>query len=902
MKGRHSPIRYHLAGLGVCMAVWFAASVGLSEHFDGFESDRPTWQLLDADNRVSLLAHDRVGNERRSGAASEYFRISATDGSYAYLAQTTPPAAIIEEIAPSLWVKASRPGMQLLARATLPRTISRQTGKPMTALLHGPLYGEAGSWRKLEFENLYEVFQRQVRIMRSQTSQQIDAREAYIDMVVVNAYGGAGVTDIWVDDLEIKAAVAPAAPTINLPARSTNATTGSATTPRATPTDIQLRGGAIQIEGRPTFISAIEYNGESLSHLRELGFNAVVLSQPADDDLRRRAERQQMWLISPPPVDLIGSQLDSRYDRVLAWTLGADLTSNDLSVARLRAQNLRRNDLKRRPMICGVADDLWNFSRIGDISLLSRGGPYSAFDSADLTDWLRQQQRLARVGSPLWMTVPTESPASLVKQIQAIYPRETGGPIPQWSQLRAHTFRAIAGGARGLVFQSRSSLQSAEPQSRRRSMLLKRLNLELRNIEPWIAIGESLGDSRTTDPEIRVTSLRLESSRLLIALRDTPAAQYASVPALERTLRFVDETAPTASRAWLVSPTHLEPLRTGRKPGGVEVTIDTPTDAALILLTESPGALRDLSKRMGESSRLAAQLEYTIVQTELTEAATVIDKLEQQGQALPRSDDELGRTRANVQQAERLMISGDYRASLYYSANAMRTLHSVRRQHWERASLVFPSPSSSPLCCSFQTLPMHFELGEHLQQAKWGVNHLAGGSLENLDHLLQAGWRNHRAPDSPLNTIVQIDPAAAHSGAAGLRIKASQKDDATGLLTTIESAPVWITSAPTPVRAGTLVRIHGWARLESPVKGSSDGLMISDSLGGDALGHRLTEAGQWKEFTLYRAVDKDGELFVRFALSGIGEAWLDDVSITPAPLPAVFPKREQAARQPAATR
>ncbi|MCR9119515.1 MAG: hypothetical protein NXI22_21490 [bacterium] len=68
------------------------------------------------------------------------------------------------------------------------------------------------------------------------------------------------------------------------------------------------------------------------------------------------------------------------------------------------------------------------------------------------------------------------------------------------------------------------------------------------------------------------------------------------------------------------------------------------------------------------------------------------------------------------------------------------------------------------------------------------------------------------------------------------------------------------------------------------------------------MGHRLTEAGQWKEFTLYRAVDKDGELFVRFALSGIGEAWLDDVSITPAPLPAVFPKREQAARQPAATR
>jgi hypothetical protein len=66
------------------------------------------------------------------------------------------------------------------------------------------------------------------------------------------------------------------------------------------------------------------------------------------------------------------------------------------------------------------------------------------------------------------------------------------------------------------------------------------------------------------------------------------------------------------------------------------------------------------------------------------------------------------------------------------------------------------------------------------------------------------------------------------------------------------------------------------------VKGSVDGLLVFDSLGGPALAERVGPSGQWRRLVLYRIVPGDaaGEpLTVTFALTGLGEARIDDVSI-----------------------
>jgi len=94
---------------------------------------------------------------------------------------------------------------------------------------------------------------------------------------------------------------------------------------------------------------------------------------------------------------------------------------------------------------------------------------------------------------------------------------------------------------------------------------------------------------------------------------------------------------------------------------------------------------------------------------------------------------------------------------------------------------------------------------------------------------------------------------------------------------------MWITSAPVAVRAGQLIRIEGQVRVPGAIEGSLDGLMIVDSIGGGALAERIGAADGWRPFVMYRAAARDEQLTLTFVLTGMGEAWLDDVRVSVVP-------------------
>ena len=95
-----------------------------------------------------------------------------------------------------------------------------------------------------------------------------------------------------------------------------------------------------------------------------------------------------------------------------------------------------------------------------------------------------------------------------------------------------------------------------------------------------------------------------------------------------------------------------------------------------------------------------------------------------------------------------------------------------------------------------------------------------------------------------------------------------------------ERPPVWITSSPIPVRQGQLVRIQGWINVPRRLTASGDGLLVFDSLGGSDVGDRIRLTQGWREFTLDRAVPQTGDLTVTFALTGFGEASIDDLAVS----------------------
>jgi hypothetical protein len=161
-----------------------------------------------------------------------------------------------------------------------------------------------------------------------------------------------------------------------------------------------------------------------------------------------------------------------------------------------------------------------------------------------------------------------------------------------------------------------------------------------------------------------------------------------------------------------------------------------------------------------------------------------------------------------------------------------------------------------------------------------GENLLPDGDCENLQGMLQVGWRRFDHPQPGLQTFVELSPYAPYGERMSLylEVRPSTPDK---LPPVVESPPLWITSAPVHVQAGEVVCIRGKIRMSTPVVGSVDNLMVIDSLGGEALAERITPADGWREFVMYRAAPRADNLTVTFALSGIGEAWIDNVTIQP---------------------
>ena len=117
----------------------------------------------------------------------------------------------------------------------------------------------------------------------------------------------------------------------------------------------------------------------------------------------------------------------------------------------------------------------------------------------------------------------------------------------------------------------------------------------------------------------------------------------------------------------------------------------------------------------------------------------------------------------------------------------------------------------------------------------------------------------------------------------------------------VPTAPVWITSAPISAKAGELIVISGYVRVPENLLNTVDGLQIMDSLGGPEMAHRFTLAQSWQNFRLLRVARNDTEVSVTIALTGLGKAQVDDLTIhtlkmPPASSPLQATRMQQYAR------
>jgi hypothetical protein len=176
---------------------------GQSAWYEGFEGPEVSGHEAGGDVRYKILGHQRT-KDAHTGQGCEWYQISAEGGTFFNIAHNVGQPRVIEELLPTVWIKSDRPGLSISARVVLPRTIDPRTNKSLvTTIIGDSVYNDVGRWQQLRIADMPKLVARQVRALHEQLGPNVEGREAYVEAILLNIYGGPGVTNVWIDDLDI---------------------------------------------------------------------------------------------------------------------------------------------------------------------------------------------------------------------------------------------------------------------------------------------------------------------------------------------------------------------------------------------------------------------------------------------------------------------------------------------------------------------------------------------------------------------------------------------------------------------------------------------------------------------------------------------------------------------------
>ncbi|MBP3530016.1 MAG: hypothetical protein J6K25_02385 [Thermoguttaceae bacterium] len=169
-----------------------------------FETPGVSWRYLYQEGEVEILEHRRVDDFAFSGKRSERLRYEAKKPGVVVFGHYCDYPAFYNETAPSVRVRADRPGVSLAALVVFPKTLRPDTKTPLTALLPGSTYTKTGEWERLGFPQDFQgLLDETTRALRGEHRIPVDADGAYIRQLVLITEARRGTYSLWLDDLEI---------------------------------------------------------------------------------------------------------------------------------------------------------------------------------------------------------------------------------------------------------------------------------------------------------------------------------------------------------------------------------------------------------------------------------------------------------------------------------------------------------------------------------------------------------------------------------------------------------------------------------------------------------------------------------------------------------------------------
>ena len=334
---------------------------------------------------------------------------------------------------------------------------------------------------------------------------------------------------------------------------------------------------------------------------------------------------------------------------------------------------------------------------------------------------------MARPGTPTWTVLQTQPPTSLVEQVACLSGSAKTGLAWQDEQIRLLTFAALAGGVRGICFQSQVPLtgrRSGHPAPR----------------------GPDGTDQSRTRPDravVRVGQLRDHRQRYRSRVgrrrdADRPLATRAAAgrgaaePIRHRVsaggvARYIVPGVPESNDAYELTPAGLRPVAHKRVAGGISVVLPDGEQGSLIVLTQDPLVISESTRRVAQVGRRAAVLKQELANLHLARVEQLEPQLSNKAHSTPTARSQIEAGRANLKQAEARLAQGGYEDVYLQSRRADQAFYQVERACWEKITLAKTASLSVPLGVACDTLPEYWQfVGQHSGVIR-GINLLPTG-------------------------------------------------------------------------------------------------------------------------------------------------------------------------------
>jgi hypothetical protein len=896
-----------------------------------FDDLRPSWTWRADRTEVRLLKHERDRTAGRESGGEMVEFVARNKEAVVRLDHQVPPCRVLDELEASVWVRPSQPGWWLEVRVVTTGIRDPVTNQPASFFLKSDVARDPARWQRLRCRTADREIRQQLVLLRGQFPGNGDPGEMYVDQVVLACRTDAtSPSTLVIDDLELSPVV---------PATVAEAEETPAAPSQFPPVEFPM--DRIQIDGRPFFPRILRDHGETAATLAETGCNLIWVNDVQNSARLKGLADQRLWALATPPRphDDAGDPLSAKSaglvpftaatDPVLCWLMGVRLNGGDRErtvdwIEQVRAADRRRN----RPIMAEVTEQERLFSRDVQLLGLSRHVLQTTLSLPDYRDWLAEHRALARPGAYCWTWIQCEpSPAS----VQAT---SAWAALPQLEpeQIRLQVYAALGAGCRGIGFWTSQPVDANDPAARERFLAIKQINLELELLEPWLAtvgsvsripcqlqptgssddapsprrklsnpsaaaqnllgaIGGRANEADAGTPGLSATVLRTDYGTLVLPMWLEPSSQFVPAQAAGHNLTFVVPGAEETAAAYEVSPTRIVSLGKAahdRKAGGRQVTLTTFDQTAIVWLTSNQQHVETMRQRIAGLQKASATVELELAKRKLDRVGQVDQQLQEVGARVADGPQIVGRAKLRLERAQVAFQSGDYHDARVKSDEALQLLRILQRLHWDDALKHVTSPVSSPYAVCFQTLPDHWRLVGHIGRSavRDGRNLLSSGEFEDRDTLVAEGWEHTQADHEGLHASAELIPGG-HKGRYALRLVCAPMAGQDPSLPT-QPAVSYLTPK-LHVRAGQLLHISGWVKLEKPIVGSRDGLQIHESLLGRTGALRYRDATDWTRFELLREVVTTGDWRLTMSLTGLGEARIDDLQVI-----ALEPVREEA--------